>query len=90
MPHPSSSSDYCLCYCVGVACALQVQVVISDAATVNQVQLIILAVEGCVLSALAVFYMWFVASHIIMHRYSMYCVFMVMPQVRATEVDPPS
>ncbi|KAJ9529821.1 hypothetical protein QJQ45_022220 [Haematococcus lacustris] len=56
------------------------QKAIGDSKTVNNVQLIVLAVEGGVVSVIAIAVMWFATSRAVYRRYAVYTVFMLMPQ----------
>ncbi|GFH29464.1 tiny macrocysts protein B [Haematococcus lacustris] len=52
---------------------------IADSKKVNDVQLIILAVEGVVISCTAILVMWILSSKVVFRRYTIYSVFMLVP-----------
>jgi hypothetical protein len=49
------------------------------AAQVNNLQLILLAVEGVALCCICTIWMWVLSQRVTSQRYSKYCVFMVIP-----------
>mmetsp|Transcript_29309 Transcript_29309/g.64857 ORF Transcript_29309/g.64857 Transcript_29309/m.64857 type:complete len:2212 (+) Transcript_29309:218-6853(+) len=56
-----------------------VQHVVESANSVNNVQLIILALEGCVISSIATIYIWIVTTQVAIQRWNLYNVFMLIP-----------
>jgi hypothetical protein len=59
-----------------------VQWVLQGAATVNQMQTLLLAMEGCVLCIVAFCYMWHLSMTVASHRYTIYSVFLAVPSGR--------
>lgn len=47
----------------------------------SQVQLILLAVEGCVVAGLACVYVWAITTQVAVQRFNLYNVFMVNPVI---------
>jgi hypothetical protein len=56
-----------------------VQWVLQGAATVNQMQTLLLAMEGCVLCIVAFGYMWHLSMTVASQRYTIYSVFLAVP-----------
>jgi hypothetical protein len=56
-----------------------VQWVLQGAATVNQMQTMLLAMEGCVLCIVAFGYMWHLSMTVASQRYTIYSVFLAVP-----------
>ncbi len=46
---------------------------------VNRVQLVLLLVEGCVVAALLVLYMWWLQARVTEQRYRVYSIFLAVP-----------
>ncbi|KAL6757714.1 hypothetical protein V8C86DRAFT_1619603 [Haematococcus lacustris] len=55
------------------------QVAIQDSKKVNNMQLIILALEGGIISTVAIIVMWSVTAAVVFRRYAIYCVFLLVP-----------
>jgi hypothetical protein len=56
-----------------------VQWVLEGADTVDQMQTLLLAMEGCVLCIVAFCYMWHLSMTVASHRYTIYSVFLAVP-----------
>ena len=61
-------------------CAFKLQV--KDSTSMNNVHLVILAVEGVLLTWLSVIYMWHMAQEVDRQRFNVYSVFIAIPTVR--------
>jgi hypothetical protein len=67
-----------------------VQWVLQGAANVNQMQMMLLAMEGCVLCIVAFGYMWHLSMTVASQRYTIYSVFLAVPSSECLAVLPSS